>query len=392
MKQKVKVPFHWVTYGEEEKEAVLQAMRDNWFSPRGPKLAELGAKWAAFVGRKYGWPVSSGTGAIHLALLALGIGPGDKVAVPSYTCSPTVYPVTYTGATPVFVDCEMETYGMDPASLDRALTAERCKAVIPVHLYGSSCKWDVIRVAREHKCLIVEDACESDGATYRDGPIAGQRLGAAGDMACFSMRGDKLFTAMGTGGITVMDDPEQFRRFKLYSDLGLRNDSTMARYRDLEVVGYNYEISNPAAAFGIAQVDRLPEMITARQTVAGYWRDALSAYAWPAVSQMDPYDGHVWYQYPVRFETLVDYHELDKLGQRLLDRGVPFIPPFWPMHMQPAYAALREQSWCPTAEYCSGHVFLFPCYPSLSREQVRAMAAVIMEEYGELVMEEGARG
>jgi dTDP-4-amino-4,6-dideoxygalactose transaminase len=256
-------------------------MADNWFSPRGPRLEEFGKRWAAFVGRKYGWPVSSGTGALHLALLGLGVGRGDVVAVPSYTCSPGVYPVTYVGATPLFIDCELETYGMDPDDLEKKLDEHTrlsgpVKAAIPVHLYGAGCRNRVLDVLRAYGVAVIEDACESDGGLYRGTEVP---LGRYGDVACFSFRGDKVLTALGTGGMFVTDDPEVFRKMKLYSDLGLKNEATVGRYRDLEVVGYNYEISNPAAAFGMAQIDRMGKIIEGRRRAAAAWHAAIAEYA-----------------------------------------------------------------------------------------------------------------
>jgi len=376
-----------VRFGEEEKAQVLQAFDDNWLSPRGPKVPVFGEKWASVVGKKYGWPQCSGTGSLHVALLALGVGPGDKVLVPSYTCSPGVFPVSYTGATPVFIDCETELYGMDPEHLKAVLKKmpKKPKAAIPVHLYGSSCRGEVLTILKENGILIIEDACESVGSTYFD--IETDKLtGGLSDVGCFSFRGDKVLTAMGTGGITLTDDPKIHERIKFFTDLGLHNTKTMGRYRDLAVLGFNYEISNPACAFGIAQIDRMGEINNDRRQVARWWVEELAHI--PGLKLMPLYAGHVHYQWPIWFSELNGLAELDALGENLLARGVALIPPFWPMHMQPQYRDRHSEVMvfdCPRSVAASEHVIMFPCYPDLSHEQVRWLAGQIASAYGEVL-------
>lgn len=384
------VPFHRVRFGSEEIEAVLQELNDNWLSPRGPRVPEFGEKWAAMVGAKYGWSVSSGTAAIHLALLALGIRKGMKVAVPTYTCSPTVYPVTFVGAEPVFVDCERDLYGMDPRALEAALATDGAAAVIVVHLYGASCCSEVLDVCRRYDVRVIEDACESVGARYFGGSHLAQPerlVGGVGDVGCFSFRGDKVLTALGTGGIVTTDDPKLFERLKYFSDLGLHNDQTMGRYRNLPVVGFNYEMSNPAAAFGIKQLDRLKEIVDGRRQVASWWREALTGA--PGVRLMPDYPGHVYYQWPIAFTQLDDdvggIRGLDRLGGKLLEHGVPLIPPFSCMHRQPAYWKAHGQKEFPNAQWAETHALLFPCYPDLTREQVEGMAGTIQLTYQEIL-------
>ena len=388
-----KVPFHQVSIGRAEMDAVQEAMESNWLSPRGPKVPELGRAWADVVGHKHGIATSSGTGAIHVALLASGVGPGDTVIVPTYTCSPTVYPVSYVGATPVFVDCELETYGMDPAKLEDALWRTKPKAIIVVDLYGSSCHedtWEVLDAyRRRHELIVIEDACESVGGRYHAARLQEPEIpmtGARADIGTFSLRGDKILTALGTGGIVTTNDDHLARMIAYYVDLGLHNDSTMGRYRDLACVGMNYEISNPAAACGIVQIERREEIVAGRRESAASWRDALAAAgATPeTVVWMDDYPGHAYYQFPLLFPRLRGADDLDVVGERIQARSVPLIPPFWPMHLQPAYKAKwdgpRKRAALANAEYASGHVLLFPCYPDLSEDDIAYMAAVITEE------------
>lgn len=385
----MKVPFHHVDWGDEEVAAVMRSMKDNWFSPRGPALPEFGKRWAEFIGMEYAWPVSSGTAAIHLALLALGIGPGDYVAVPSYTCSPTVFPVSYVGAIPAFVDCDLETFGMCPDHLRRILQESgrgSIKAVIPTHVYGGACKKSVIAVAREYGLWVIEDACENAGGKYREPEWAHLYQGTQCDIGCFSFRGDKMLTTLGTGGAVACNSKSIMESIKYWSDLGLHNTSVMGRYRDLPVTGYNYEISNVAAAFGLAQIPKLPGFIEGRRRAAATWREVLDAEGGShgvKVGYMKDYEGLVYYQFPIVFDRLREISELDELGEKVQARGVSLIPPFWPMSKQPMYLGIPAD--CPNAEWASEHVLLFPCYPSLKDEQIEYMAKVIVEEYVKIV-------
>src|SRR3990170_2004325 len=225
----MKVPFHNVHFGATEVQAVMNALETNWLSPRGPAVAKMGMEWAEKIGMKYGLACSSGTGAIHLALTVAGVGRGDKVAVPTYTCSPTVFPVSYLGGVPVFVDCEFETYGMDPDALRQVLAGHDIKAAVSVHLYGAACQDQIVDICREAGVPLIEDACESDGALYRD---LNGIVGSRGDFGTFSFRGDKVLTALGTGGVVTTNDEAAFELLQYYCDLGLHNTSAMGRYRD----------------------------------------------------------------------------------------------------------------------------------------------------------------
>jgi len=382
----MKVPFHHIDYDQEDVQAAVDAIKSNIMSPRGPKLAEFGNAWAEYVGKEYAWPLSSGTGAIHCALLSLGIDKDWLVLVPAYTCSPTVFPVSYVGATPVFVDCEYETYGMDPEKVEEALYLYRSRKrlVLVTHLYGSSCKQEVIEVCQKQGVPFIEDACENAGGKYRGPRWPDEYQGTLGVIGCYSFRGDKMLTSLGTGGGCVMDDPNLLRLVKFYSDLGLHNDSTVSRYRDLPVIGYNYEISNVAAAFGLSQIRNLQKNIERRRQAAASWRTILEVLCADLaeedrVSWMKDYPGHCYYQFPLMFHGLKTIEQFDEMTTRIESRGVALIPPFWPMNVQPMYKELGFK--CPMAEYASTHVLMFPCYGALMTDQIEYMVGVIVQEY-----------
>ena len=387
----MKVPFHNVEFDDQDVTAIMKALESNILSPRGPMLEKFGQAWAEYVGMAYGWPLSSGTAAIHCALLTLGIsGNHWKVFVPSYTCSPTVFPVSYVDAEPVFVDCEYETYGMNPMHLEVLLEEYKqyeWKAAIVTHLYGSACRPEIIQMLQDKGVMIVEDACENSGGKYID--PADKYQGTLGDIGCFSMRGDKMLTSLGTGGVCVSDNIEHINLIKKWSDLGLHNDMTAGRYRDLPVIGYNYEISNVAAAFGLSQIRNLQMSIDKRRIAADRWREILGVYTASlddSITWMDDYPGHCYYQFPLMFNGLKGVEQLDDLVGRLERMGVSLIPPFWPMHWQPMYRHLEAE--CPNSEYAGTHVLMFPCYGALTLAQIEFMVQVIVDEYKRIMADQ----
>jgi dTDP-4-amino-4,6-dideoxygalactose transaminase len=392
------IAFHHIEYDREDVRAVLEAIESNMMSPRGPKLEEFGKAWAGYVGKSYGWPVSSGTAAIHCALLALGVGKGYGVLVPSYTCSPTVFPVSYVGAEPIFVDCEPDTYCMNPEHMEELIErhgGRKKLAAVVTHLYGGAARKRCLDVCREKGVLLIEDACENAGGRYREPEVAHRYQGSLSDAGCFSFRGDKMFTSLGTGGALVTDSEHVLREVKYWSDLGLHNTSAMGRYRDLPCIGYNYEMSNVAAAFGLSQIRLLASNVEKRRKAASLWREALGEEL--AASGMEgslflveDYPGHCYYQFPIRFELLKTVEELDGLGRRLLDNGVPLIPAFWPMHRQPMYRDMGVND-CPVSEYCAEHTFMFPCHGGLSPSDVEYMASVVVRQYREILSAGGRK-
>ncbi len=313
-----------------ELEYVKDAVDSNWVAPLGPQVDAFEQELAELVGVPNALALSSGTAALHLALVVVGIGPGDEVACSSFTFSASANPVVYARATPVFVDANAATWTMDPARLEQAL-AERpsIRAVIAVDLYGQCCDYDRIReLCAARGVILIQDAAESLGATYRDEPAGGQ-----GELAAFSFNGNKVITTSG-GGMLVSRDASPIEH--------ARKLSTQARdlaphYEHTEI-GFNYRLSNLLAAVGRAQLAVLPERVDARRRVNGRYRELLADT--PGISFMPeaPYgESNCWLTCIV-----VDPDEAGTDRERIrlaLEAEDIESRPLWkPMHLQPVFA------------------------------------------------------
>jgi perosamine synthetase len=241
--------------GNEIKYA-LEALETGWISSAGKYVNEFEQSFADYLGVKHGIAVTNGTAAIHLALVALGVGPGDEVIIPNFTMIASAFAVTYTGAIPVFVDAEAETWNIDPEKIEEKISPAT-KAIMPVHIYGHPCEMDAIKqIALKHNLLIVEDAAESHGALYN-----GKYCGSLSDIGAFSFFANKIATT-GEGGMVVTDDDDLAARCRYYKNLCFPVNSP--RNYNHDHIGYNYRMSNVLAAIGLAQVERLDTYVEQR--------------------------------------------------------------------------------------------------------------------------------
>lgn len=357
--------------GEREAEYVREAFASNWISTVGPQLDALEAAFAARVGRP-AVAVASGTAAIHLGLRLLGVGPGDEVLVSDLTFVASVNPIRYLGAEPVFVDSDAATWMMSPALLaealaDRVRRGRRPRAVVVVHLYGQCADLDpILRACRDHEVPLLEDAAEALGALYRGAPA-----GSLGDVAAFSLNGNKIVTASG-GGVLVARRAEWVEK--------ARHWATQARepgaaYHHVEV-GHNYRMSNVLAAIGRGQLEVLDERVRQRRAVAFRYRDAFADLPGLALMPQAPYGLHTnWLSC-----FLVDEAELgatrDDLLAALAAADVEARPLWKPMHLQPLYRACDRYGG-EVAERLFARGLCLPSSSSLSPEaQERVVDAV----------------
>lgn len=316
-----------------ELELVADAIASNWIAPLGPHVDAFERELAALVGVPHALALSSGTAALHLALVVHGIGQGDEVACSSLTFAASANAIVYTGATPFFVDCD-DTWTLDPALLDEAIAARRAagarvRAVVAVDLYGQCCDYDAVRaVCARHDVLLVQDAAESLGSTYRGAPAGGQA-----PVAAFSFNGNKIVTTSG-GGMLVSDDAALVEH--------ARKLSTQARepaphYEHTEI-GFNYRLSNLLAAVGRAQLATLPERVAARRAVFDRYRMLLAGV--PGIDFMPeaPWsEGNRWLTcMTVDPEAFGADREAVRLALEAQD--VEARPVWKPMHLQPVFS------------------------------------------------------
>jgi pyridoxal phosphate-dependent aminotransferase EpsN len=314
-----------------ELEYLKNAVDSNWVAPLGPQVDAFEQELAELVDVPNALALSSGTAALHLALVVLGIGSGDEIACSSFTFSASANPVVYAGAAPVFVDADAGTWTIDPGLLEQAL-AERpaIRAVIAVDLYGQCCDYDRIReLCAARGVVLIQDAAESLGATYRGAPAGGQ-----GDLAAFSFNGNKVITTSG-GGMLISQNRDWIEH--------ARKLSTQARdaaphYEHTEI-GFNYRLSNLLAAVGRAQLAVLPERVAARRRVHARYRELLADVAGISFMPEAPYgEGNCWLTCIV-----VDPDDAGTDRERIrlaLEAEDIESRPLWkPMHLQPVFAA-----------------------------------------------------
>lgn len=244
---------------------LMDAFLSSWISSSGKYILDFEEKFSHYCGSQYGVAVSNGTVALHLALVALGIGRGDEVIVPDITFAATINAVIYTGATPVIVDVERDSWCIDPSEVEKALTA-RTKAIIPVHLYGQPCDMErICTVAKNNNLYLVEDCAEAHGAEYN-----GRRVGSFGDIGCFSFYGNKVITT-GEGGMCITNNKELNEKMRILRDHGM---SKTRRYYH-EVIGFNYRMTNLQAAIGVAQLEQIDEILSWREKLELSYREEL---------------------------------------------------------------------------------------------------------------------
>ncbi len=312
--------------GELEKEKLNECIDSTFVSTVGPFVGEFSERFASFVGVPHAVPVQSGTAALHLALLELGVGPGDEVILPVLTFIATANAVMYTGATPVFSDVDYRTWNVTAETVAEKITS-RTKAILVVHLYGNPCKMDsLLDLARSRSIPIVEDATESLGATW-----CGQKTGTFGDIGCFSFNGNKVITTGGGGMITTAT------RAKAEHMHFMANQAReVARGYYYSRVGYNYRMTNLEAALGLAQMERLESFLEKKRETARIYRERLENLEGVSCQQEYPGASSSWWLSSI----LIDRpgFKMESFMEVLKSEGVPTRRVFTPITAFPPYS------------------------------------------------------
>ena len=363
--RRMRLPVTEPLLGEQELRYITECVVTGWVSSAGKFVAQFEEMFAAFCGVRYAIATSSGTTALHLALLALGIGPGDEVVVPTLTFIATANAVTYTGARPVFVDSEPVTWNIDPERVEHAITSHT-KAIIPVHLYGHPANMGpILDIARRHGLAVIEDAAEAHGACYK-----GRRVGGLGDIGCFSFYGNKIITT-GEGGMVVTGRADLAEKIHMLRDHGM---SPERRYWH-PVLGYNYRMTNIQAALGVAQMERIKAILTAKRRVARAYADALHGIPGLTLPPEAPWAENVYWLYSLLVDQNTFGMERDVLLTALRNRGIDTRPLFPPTHTQPIYATGQ---CLPVAERLAAEGLSLPSAVNLRMEDIQRVAQAIV--------------
>ena len=357
------IPIAKPNLGEDEKRAVLEVLESGQLA-QGPRVAEFEKRFAEYVGRGHGIAVTNGTAALHIALLAHGIGRGHEVVVPPLTFFASASTVIQCGGKPTFADVDRDLYNMDPTRLKTAVT-KKTRAVMPVYLYGQTAEMDPINeIAEAHDLLVLEDACQAHGAEYH-----GRKAGDLGDTACFSFYPTKNMTT-GEGGMILTDDPKIAEACRLLRDHGQR-----AKY-DHILIGFNCRMTEVAAAIGLAQLRKLDGFVRKRRENA--------ARLTKGIAQIDgltpPVEGnwmlHSYYQYVLRVEDEFPLTR-DAIVQRLTSEGIGCRPSYpTVLYRQKAFRK-RPTNRCKVAEDVVPRLFEIPVHPLVSPEDIERVLGVL---------------
>ena len=348
------IPVYQPYFNGREKEYVNQCMDSTWISSKGEFIGKFERGFAEFIGAEHATTVSNGTVAIHLALEALGIGPGDEVIVPTLTYIASVNTILQTGAKPVFVDSLESTWQVDPKEVEAKITS-RTKAIMAVHLYGLPCDMNALTtICHKYNLLLVEDCAEAFGTLYK-----GRHVGTFGDIATFSFFGNKTITT-GEGGMVVAKKKEVLERAYYLKNQGV----SPSREYWHDVVAYNYRMTNICAAIGLAQLEQATEILAKKRQVADWYREGLQGLPLICHSEM-PDTVHSFWMCSI---TVNDAAHRNPLREYLKQVGIETRPVFIPSHTMPH---CRVEERFPVAEYISLRGINLPSYPNLQEGQVK---------------------
>jgi len=364
---KYKIPLTEPSIRNKELEHVVEAVRSGWISSKGKFVTEFEEKFEKYVEVKHGVATSSGTTALHLALVTLGIGPGDEVIIPVLAFAAVANAVIYTSAEPVFVDSHPNYWCIDPKRIEEKIT-KRTKAIMLVHLYGHPCDMDaVMKIAKAHDLYVIEDCAEAHGAEYK-----GRKAGSFGDIACFSFYGNKIITT-GEGGMCLTNDEELAEKMRILRDHGMK---TGKQYWH-EVVGFNYRMTNLQAALGVAQLEKIDEFVQKKRQIARQYETHLKGIEGLKLQPEMDWAKNVYWLYSI----LVDGHyglNKDELQSKLEESGIETRRFFYPIHQMPPYKkySASKDSY-PIAEKLSKTGLNLPGSVKLTEKEVLTISKLI---------------
>lgn len=361
--------------GEPEIKAVNKVLQSGWVA-QGPVTASFEKALAGFVGARHAVAVSSGTAALHLCLLALGIEPGDEVLVPSHSFVAVANVISYVGAVPVFVDIQPDTYNMDPTPLDQALTS-KTRAVCPVHQVGLPVDLDpILAFAQAHRLKVYEDAACALGSEYK-----GRRIGSHSPLACFSFHPRKLITT-GEGGMVTTDSDELAENLRVLRHQGMtvtaheRHRADDFKQVHFPVVGYNYRMTDIQSAIGLAQLERMDEILKRRNAIAARYEELLGPSPHLKLPVVPDYAFHNYQSYVVRLDPSAPIGR-DQLVQRLMDKGIGAGAGVGCVHREAPYRNLVRVP-LPHSEAATDHTFMLPLYPQMTDDQVQRVVEAVL--------------
>jgi dTDP-4-amino-4,6-dideoxygalactose transaminase len=372
------IPFHKPVIGEEEIRSVVETLKSGWLTT-GSKVKTFEEDFSRYVGSRHAVAVNSGTAALHLALDAIGIKEGDEVIVPTMTFAATAEVVLYFKAKPVLLDCQRDTFNLDPTKIEAAITPNT-KAIIPVHMAGQPCDMDEIsRIAKKHNLRIIEDAAHALPAGYR-----GSMIGSIGDITCFSFYATKTITT-GEGGMATTENSEWAQRMRMMSLHGISHDAWKRYTKEgswyYEVVspGFKYNLTDIAAAIGIEQLKKCNEFWEARQRIATIYERAFAGIEGIQVPICRKDVQHAWHLFVIQLDLerlKINRNEfIEALREKEIGTSVHFIP----LHLHPYYRDKfgYKPADFPNASAVFERTISLPIYPKMTETEVEQVTGAV---------------
>ncbi|MGH3025082.1 MAG: DegT/DnrJ/EryC1/StrS family aminotransferase [Gaiellaceae bacterium] len=365
------IPVSEPLLGELEAEYALECIRTGWISSEGAWVGRFESAWASYCGVEHGVAVSSGTAALFAAAAAVDLGPGDEVIMPTFTIISCAHAVVATGATPVLVDSEPDTWCLAVEQIADRIT-DRTRAIMPVHMYGHPVDMDPIwKLASKHGLAVLEDAAEAHGARYR-----GRPAGSLGDLACFSFYANKIITT-GEGGMVVTSDSSLAEKVRSYVNLGFRPER---RFYHTEV-GYNHRLTSVQAAIGLGQLADIDRRVERKREIGRRYVSLLSDIEGLALPVEMPWALNVYWMVGIVVDEAIHRIGASELSARLAERGISTRPFFLGMHEQPVFhrQGLFEGERYPIAETLGRSGIYLPSGVGLSDSDVDRVSEAVHE-------------
>lgn len=363
-----RLPVMEPSLGGNELKYVSDCIASNWISSQGEYVNRFERVFRDYVSVDFSVSTTSGTTALHLALMGLGVGPGDEVIVPDLTFGASANAVIHCGAKPVFADVNKTMWTLEPSAIEPKIT-ERTKAIMPVHLYGHPCDMNPIKeIAARYSLFIVEDCAEALGAEYE-----GQKVGGLGDAGCFSFFANKVITT-GEGGMVTTNNPALYEKMVSLRDHGM---SKGKRYWHL-YAGFNYRMTNLQAAVGLAQMERIEDFLKYRLKVVERYNQHLCEVKGICLPPAAEWAKNVYWLYSIVVDELTSGVDRDLIAARLGDRGIETRPFFYPLHGQPPYGGDTTNSY-PVTEWLAPRGLSLPTANDIRLDEVDRVCAAIRQ-------------
>tara|TARA_R110001583_G_scaffold82491_1_gene218774 strand:- start:11472 stop:12569 length:1098 start_codon:yes stop_codon:yes gene_type:complete len=354
-----KIPIYKPYLGKEESDAVAECMRSTWISSQGEFIGKFEKGVENYVGTKHAISVSNGTVAIHLAMLALGIGPGDEVITTNFTYVASSNSILYVGATPIFVDIDPFCWNLDPSLIEEKISS-RTKAILYTNVYGSPADYNELKkISNKHGLFLIEDAAESFGATY-DNKVSG----SLGDISTFSFFGNKTITT-GEGGMITTSNNELSEKIRKLKNQG--NSETIRYYHD--ILGYNYRMTNIQAAIGVVQLSKIEDILERKRKLHQYYEEGLKDYV--RFQKLSKNATSSYWMSSILFKSI---EEKERVIRALEKDNIETRPFFTPIDELPFYEKVDD---CPNSKEISAKGMNLPSFPTLQKNEQDKIIEII---------------